>query len=72
MEILVKKHDKDSEMLELFDISERHGRKLTTLWAVVHSDFIDDSWVNNLLSEGNTVKLSLKLEGLHDDNQKTI
>jgi len=69
MEILVKKHDKDSEMLELFTIIDNHGRKLTNLWAVVHNDFIDDSWINNLLCEGNTVKLSLNLEGLHNEKQ---
>lgn len=65
-EILHKKHDKDHEMLEIFSYLDSHERKLTAVWAVVHRDFIDDTWMNNLLSEGNAVEFSISLEGILD------
>ena len=69
MNIYIKQHDKDSEMLELFSVNEHHGRNLTTVWCILHSDFIDDPWIMNLIREGNTVQVNLVLERLKDDEK---
>jgi len=67
MRYYIKQHDKDKEMLEIFSFFAPHGKTLTNIWAVVHNDFIDDVLINNPLSEGNTVEISISIEGLLDE-----